>query len=69
MEFTWRADGARQVVRVPIGEHPEWRGVITHVRVDPIEDEPAPATSATTRGQIDIGAIRLRGTSSPATRD
>jgi hypothetical protein len=69
MEFTWRADGARQVVRVPIGEHPEWRGVITHVRVDPIEDEPAPATSATTHGQIDIGAIRLRGASSPAARD
>jgi hypothetical protein len=79
MELTWRADGTRQVVRVPIGEHLHWRGVITHIRVDPIEDEPMPtwenggtpvaAASTPNRGRIEIGAIRLRGPSAPTTRD
>jgi hypothetical protein len=71
MEFRWRADDTIHVVRVPIGEHPHWRGVITHIRVDPIEEEAVPpdenrappvaAASTADRGRIEIGGIRLRG--------
>jgi hypothetical protein len=64
MEFTWRADGSRQVVRVPIAKHGLWRGVITHVRIDPFEDELVP-----NRGHIEIGAIRLHGPGTPVTHD
>jgi hypothetical protein len=36
--FTWRADGRRQVVRVPLRAHSEWRGTIPILCIDPIDD-------------------------------
>jgi hypothetical protein len=78
-EFTWRTDGTLQTVRVPIGEHPHWRGVITHIRVDPIEEQAGPpdengatpvvAVSTPDRGRIEVGGIRLRGIGARSTRD
>ena len=67
MAFTWRADGTRHVVRVPIREHSRWRGVITHIRIDPIEEEDVPPPP--NRGRLEIGAVRLRGPNAPSTRD
>lgn len=34
--FSWRADGRKRVIRVPLLAHPLWRGRITMVRIDPI---------------------------------
>ena len=70
MEFSWRTDGTRQIVRVPLWQHARWRGTIRHIRIDPIEEEQLPSAQAgamsqpgaspPTRGRIDLGAIHLR---------
>jgi hypothetical protein len=36
VEFTWRADGRKRLIRVPLLRHPLWKGTITIVRIDPI---------------------------------
>jgi hypothetical protein len=59
LEFSWRADGTRQVVRMPLLQQRRWRGTITHLRIDPIEEE-----QASTGGRIEFGAIQLRATPS-----
>lgn len=72
LEFTWRADGSRHVVRIPIGRHPDWRGVITTFRIDPIEEAhmpPREKDATPDRGHIEIGAIHLRGSGAPASHD
>jgi hypothetical protein len=55
--FSWRADGTRQVVRVPLAEHARWRGPITHLLIEPIDEE---QSSEANRGRIELGAITLR---------
>lgn len=35
LPFTWRADGERQLVRIPMLANPRWKGTITMVRIDP----------------------------------
>jgi hypothetical protein len=70
--FSWRADGTRQVVRVPLAQHAQWRGPITHLLIEPIDEEQFPAAQAgatspagasapnPNRGRIELGAITLR---------
>lgn len=37
MAFTWTANGAPQTVHLDLGAHPDWRGPIAHLRIDPID--------------------------------
>jgi hypothetical protein len=34
--FTWRADGRKRLVRVPMLSNPYWKGIVTTVRIDPV---------------------------------
>src|SRR5262249_28486897 len=52
IEFSWRVDGTRQLVRVPLRQQAQWRGTITHVRIEPIDEEQA------SRGRIELGEVR-----------
>ena len=41
MNYKTPADGQFHDIRVPVGEHPEWKGVITALRIDPdVKGEP-----------------------------
>jgi hypothetical protein len=35
--FTWIADGSTQEIAVPLSAHADWRGRVTHLRVDPLD--------------------------------
>jgi 4-amino-4-deoxy-L-arabinose transferase-like glycosyltransferase len=34
--FTWRADGRKWLIRVPMLTNPHWKGTVTAVRIDPV---------------------------------
>jgi len=36
VEFTWRADGRKQLIRIPMLTNPHWKGTVTMVRIDPV---------------------------------
>lgn len=35
IDFEWRADGRKHIVKVALLKHPRWKGMITTVRIDP----------------------------------
>ena len=34
--FTWRADGRKRLIQIPMLTNPHWKGTVTTVRIDPI---------------------------------
>jgi len=34
--FTWRADGRKRVIQIPMLTNPYWKGTVTTIRIDPI---------------------------------
>ena len=37
-------DGAWHTYRLPLGQHPAWKGTVTHLRIDPTEGHPGQPT-------------------------
>jgi hypothetical protein len=55
VDFRWTANGARQTVRVDLAAHPEWRGAIAHLRIDPINV----GAEAFVDREVRLSAVRL----------
>jgi 4-amino-4-deoxy-L-arabinose transferase-like glycosyltransferase len=36
MVFRWQADRSNQLIRIPLLAHPQWKGTITGIRIDPM---------------------------------
>jgi 4-amino-4-deoxy-L-arabinose transferase-like glycosyltransferase len=57
VDFRWKADGTRRLISVPLGGHPGWRGQVTVVRIDPINEHVRQNRGAVVR----VSRITLRG--------
>ena len=62
--FTWRADGRKQLIRIPMLTSPFWKGTVTTVRIDPVnaslsqhQGDPVRIENLRAAGNLCAGAI------------